>query len=216
MQPRPACSRCADRCPGRAVHPIARRQERPTLSLLCLRCPDHPGRNGPHARLAAAGPGNRRRGDQGPDRRADQPRDAARALRNSRHTERSNPENARSCNPSRDGPQSLASATSQSCSRPYREGRDRRECNHDQDPPLCTIGRSSRATLIGEPQRQPNPAYSACGLQAPRCRNEAGAAGSGNTERPLEPAGDPAHFAAYFRTVTEVRTPQLTSGLTVP
>ncbi len=39
----------------------------------------------------------------------------------------------------------------------------------------------------------------------------------------LEPAGDPAHFAACFRsseiaagTVTEVRTPQLTSGLTVP
>jgi Oligopeptide/dipeptide transporter, C-terminal region len=39
----------------------------------------------------------------------------------------------------------------------------------------------------------------------------------------LEPAGDPAHFAACFRsseiaagTVTEVRTPELTSGLTVP
>src|SRR5437764_5956953 len=39
-----------------------------------------------------------------------------------------------SCNPPRDGPQSLASATSQSCSRPHREGRDRRECDHDQDP----------------------------------------------------------------------------------
>jgi site-specific DNA recombinase len=50
---------------GRAVHPIARRQERPTLSLLCLRCPDHPGRSGPRSRLAAAGSGNRRRCDRG-------------------------------------------------------------------------------------------------------------------------------------------------------
>src|SRR5882762_634887 len=54
----------ADRCPGRAVHPIARRQERPALSLLRRRCPDHQGRNGPCAGLAAAGPGNRRRCDQ--------------------------------------------------------------------------------------------------------------------------------------------------------
>jgi len=63
--------------------------------------------------------------------------------------------------------------------------RDRRECNHDQDPPLCTIGRSSRATLIREPERQPNRACSAYGLQAPRCRNQAGAAGSGDPERSL-------------------------------
>jgi len=55
----------------------------------------------------------------------------------------------------------------------------------DQDPPLCTIGRSSRATFIREPERQPNRACSAYGLQAPRCRNAAGAAGSGNTELPL-------------------------------
>src|ERR1700739_2668799 len=34
----------AGRCPGGAAHPIARRQERPTLSLLRLRCPDHRGR----------------------------------------------------------------------------------------------------------------------------------------------------------------------------
>ena len=66
---------------GRAVHPVARRQERPTLSLLRLRCPDHRGRNGPRSRLAAAGPGNRRRRDPGLGRRADQPGDAARALR---------------------------------------------------------------------------------------------------------------------------------------
>ena len=47
----------ADRCPGRAAHPVARRQERPTLSLLRLRCPDHRGRNGSGARLAARRPG---------------------------------------------------------------------------------------------------------------------------------------------------------------
>src|SRR5438034_958451 len=62
-----------DRCPGRAVHPVARRQERPTLSLLRLHCSDHRGRNGPVARLAAAGPGNRRCRDQGLGGRTDQP-----------------------------------------------------------------------------------------------------------------------------------------------
>jgi hypothetical protein len=46
-------------------------------------------------------------------------------------------------------------------------------------------GWGSRATLIGGPERQHDRAYSTCGLQAPRCRNEAGAAGSGNTERQL-------------------------------
>ncbi len=110
--------------PGRAVHPIARRQEGPTLSLLCLRCPDHGGRNGPHSRLAAASPGDRRRCDQGLGRRADQPSDAARALRYRRHTERPNPENARSRDPSCRGPQSLPSGTRQGRSRPHREGRD--------------------------------------------------------------------------------------------
>src|SRR6266446_400864 len=46
-----------DRCPGRAVPPVARRHERPTLSLLRLHSADHRGRNGPVPRLAAAGPG---------------------------------------------------------------------------------------------------------------------------------------------------------------
>ncbi len=135
---------------------------------------------------ADAGPGNRRRCDQGPDRRADQPGDAARALRYSRHTERPNPENARSCNPLCRGPQSLLSGTSQGRSRPHRESRDRRDYNHDQGSARPILGPAGIIILIGEPERQPHRAYGACRLQAPRCRNEGGAPGSGNTERPLQ------------------------------
>src|SRR3984893_15833022 len=72
--------------PGRAAHFIARRQERPTLSLLRLRCADQRGRNGPRPKLAAARPGNRRCRDQGPGRRTEQAGDAVRALWYSRHT----------------------------------------------------------------------------------------------------------------------------------
>jgi len=169
---------------GGPAHPIARRQERPTLSLLRLRCLDHAGGNGLRSRMAAARPGNRRRRDQGLGRRADQPSDAARAVRYSRHTQRPNPENARSCNPPCRRPRSLPSAASQGRSRPRREGYRRAADDHDQGPAQLTIGRGSRVTLIGEPERQPYRAYSARGIQAPRCRNEAGAARSGNTERP--------------------------------
>ena len=152
---------CAGRCPGRAAHPIARRQERPTLSLLRLRCPDHRGGNGSRSRLAAASPGDRRRRDQGLGRRADQPGDAARALRYSRHTQRPNSENARSRNPSCGGPQSLPSGTSQDRSRPHREGHGRAADDHDQDPAQahyragqsCHPHRRTRATAQSSLQR---------------------------------------------------------------
>jgi DNA invertase Pin-like site-specific DNA recombinase len=70
--------------------------------------------------------------------------------------------------------------------RPHREGCDRGECNHNQGSAQPVVGRGSHATLIGKPRRQPNRAYNVRGLQAPRCRNEAGATGSGITERQIE------------------------------
>src|SRR6516162_4426510 len=45
--------------PVRAAYAIPRGQERPTLSLLRLRLPDHRGRNGSRPRLAARRPGGR-------------------------------------------------------------------------------------------------------------------------------------------------------------
>src|SRR5207245_2760408 len=121
----------------------------------------HQGRNGSLSRLATGSPGDRRCCDQGLGRRTDQPRGAARALRYSRHTERPNPENARSCNPLCGSPQSLRSGTSQGRSRPHREGCDRGGCSHNQGSAQPIVGRSSLATRIGEPQRQPNRAYRA-------------------------------------------------------
>src|SRR5882757_6511919 len=104
-----------------------------------VHCPDHRGRNGSRPRLAAAGPGNRRRRDQGLGRRTDQPGAADRALRYG-HTQRPNSENARSRDPPRGRAQALPSGTSQGRSRPHRKGRDRGECDHDQDAAQLTIG----------------------------------------------------------------------------
>ncbi len=84
----------ADRCPRRAAHPVARRQERPTLPLLRLRCPDHRGRNGGAQgwRLGAMEIENAV--IQDPSRRARQPGKVARPSGHNRHASRASQKNA--------------------------------------------------------------------------------------------------------------------------
>ena len=177
----------AGRCSGGAAHAITRRQERPTLSLLRLRCPDHRGRNGSGARLAARRQGDRRGRDQDPGRRADQPGKVGRAVWRSRHAQRPNSETARSCGPSCSSAQGLAGGTSKSSF-----ASSSRKFIVDENTIIIKLRRGP--LLGGDVASSASEAASdsaieltaTARLQAARCRNQAGAARISAAEAQLE------------------------------
>jgi len=119
-EPEPAGG-LAGRCKGRAPHAIPRRQKGCTLSLLRLRCPDHRGRTGSRARLAARRQGDRGGRDQDCGRRADQPNEIGRAVWCGQYARRPHSETAQSGGPFGSSAKRLTRGTSKARSGARRE-----------------------------------------------------------------------------------------------